>query len=363
VGERTAFTQRYGQAVDALRTDELRSVEDTIEETARRMLGFMGGKAAQAFSVRFGFTDPGSPHSSLRLLCNQDGVLLPADALGSGEQSAIVVGMFEAFRQKGTGLNTVLIEEPEMYLHPQAQRYLKRLLVDLVDAEQAQIITTTHSPVFADMTRFRSLRLLRNGAGGATIGTRVKDPDDLSFLDNELARAKLTQYFNAESAEVLFSRGALLVEGHGDRLAALEVAKRMGLDVDGEGLSVVDCGGKNALPFYARVCRSLAIPFVVLHDSDVYDGDDLAQWQRDENTRALDANERIRAAAGPDAAIYAISPSLETKLGVGRSAANKPMHVLKAVKDRELEALPASLVDAVREMARLASSPAPEREP
>lgn len=351
-GERTAFKERYGQAVDALRTDELRSVESTIQETAQRMLGFMGGKAAASFSVQFGFVDPTSPHSALRLLCNQDGVLLPADALGMGEQSAIVVGMFEAFRQKGTGLDTVLIEEPEMYLHPQAQRYFRRLLVDMVDAGQAQIIMTTHSPVFADMTRFRSLRLVRKASDGAVSAARVLK-DDIPFLDEELAKERLAQYFNADSAEVLFSRGALLVEGHGDRLAALEVASKLQLDLDAEGLSIVACGGKNTLPFYARACRSLGIPFAVLHDTDIYTGDDLADWQEQESKAAPAANERIMTAAGEDASIFTIEPTLEHVLGIGRSASNKPMRVLQEVRRRGLDQLPEELVEAIKALQSL----------
>jgi putative ATP-dependent endonuclease of the OLD family len=338
--------------VDALRTDELRSVESTIQETAERMLGFMGGKAVASFSVQFGFVDPTSPHSALRLLCNQDGVMLPADSLGMGEQSAIVVGMFEAFRQKGTGLNTVLIEEPEMYLHPQAQRYFRRILVDMVDAGQAQVIMTTHSPLFADMTRFRSLRLIRKASDGAVSSTRVVK-DDIQFLDEELAKERLTQYFNAESAEVLFSRGALLVEGHGDRLAALEVASKLQFDLDAEGLSIVACGGKNALPFYARACRSLGVPFVLLHDTDIYTGEDLADWQEKETKAAPTANARISAAAGEDASIFTVEPTLEDVLGIGRSASNKPMRVLEEVRSRNLDQLPEGLVNAVRALQTL----------
>ena len=316
------------------------------------MLGFMGGRAAGALAIEFGFVDPANPHSSLRLLCNQNGVLLPADNLGMGEQSAIVVGLFEAFRQRGRGLNTVLLEEPEIYLHPQAQRYLKRLLEELVDSGQAQIILTTHSPVFADMTRFRSLRVIRK-QGSTVQATRIRDPADLDFLDQELAHARLTQYFNAESGEVLFARAALLVEGHGDRLAVLETASKLDIDVDAEGLSIVDCGGKNAIPFYARACRSLGVRFAIMHDSDMYSGSDLEGWQLKDSADAPAANDRIREAAGTDIAIFLVEPTLEHALGVGRAARSKPMQVLQKVRAATKDTLPVSLVAAVRSLVAL----------
>src|SRR5690606_35321848 len=83
------------------------------------------------------------------------------EELGLGIQSAIVVGIFEAFRQMGTQCGTLALEEPEMYLHPQAQRYFYRLLCEMADENQCQVIYSTHSPIFADVSRFEGLRLVR----------------------------------------------------------------------------------------------------------------------------------------------------------------------------------------------------------
>ena len=352
-GQRTAFRSQYANAVEALRTESVKEIETAIQDTARRMLGFKGAAPASRLGVEFGFADPGNPHSALRLLCRQGDLVLPAEALGLGEQSAIVVGLFEAFRQRGTALNTIAIEEPEMYLHPQAQRYFKRLLTDLVDQQHAQIVMTTHSTIFADMGRFREVRLIKRGTSGCSEVCRIDDQEDQQFLDEQLAREKLAQYIDAQTGELLFATGVLLVEGHGDRLAVTEVAEKLSVDLDAEGLSVIGCGGKNAIPFFARLCRSLQIPFVVLHDLDLYEGDSLPSWQIKENERAPEVNALIAEAAGSDVGIYQLVPNLEHTLGVGRGASDKPRLVLAAAKERTIEELPQQLVEAVSALVAL----------
>lgn len=353
-GERTSFSEQYARAVDALRTDAVREVEGTVQDTARQMLGFQG--ASSDLSIEFGFADPANPYSALRLMCRQQGMLLPAEALGAGEQSAIVVGLFEAFRRIGTSLETILVEEPEMYLHPQAQRYFKRLLQNLVDNRQAQIIMSTHSTTFADMTSFSSVRLLRKNSSGVSSVASVTQADDIAFLAEQIEREKLSQYIDAQTGEVVFANGVLLVEGHGDRLAAVTVAKQLSLDLDAEGLSILPCGGKSAIPFFAKLCRALNIPAVVLHDSDQYTGTDLAQWQQQENAKASVQNAAIRAAAGEGIAIFKVEPTLEASLGVGRNASDKPRRVLQAVQGSQLTDLPNALVEAVQALAGLRGS-------
>jgi putative ATP-dependent endonuclease of the OLD family len=355
-GERTAFATQYSSAVDTLRTSQVQDIEASIEDTARRMLGFKGSASASRLGILFGFADPGNPYSALRLLCRQGDLTLPAEALGLGEQSAIVVGLFEAFRQRGTVLNTITIEEPEMYLHPQAQRYFKRLLTDIVDQQHAQIVLSTHSTIFADMGRFREVRLMKRNSVGRSEACRIDRAEDQTFLDEQLAKEKLTQYMDAQTGELLFATGVLLVEGHGDRLAVKEVAEKLTIDLDAEGLSVIDCGGKNAIPFFARICRALRIPFVVLHDLDIYEGDSLYPWQENENQRAPAVNALIAEASGTEAPIFQVAPNLEHSLGVGRGASDKPRLVYAATKQRSLDDLPAGLVGAVNALASFARS-------
>jgi hypothetical protein len=331
------FSDRYQAAMEALRTPRVRTIEDTISQTARRTLGFLGSAALADIDVRFGFADPANPFGALRLNYRESGLELPADELGSGVQSAIVVGIFEAFRQLGTTVGTVLIEEPEMYLHPQAQRYLYGLLCELVDRKQAQVILSTHSPVFADLRRFEALCLVRREPGQMTAVAAIDQPKDVAHLTDQRDRHKLHTFTSARS-ELLFARRVLLVEGPGDVAAASLCAAGLGLDPDGEDLSIVECGGKSAIPFVASVCRALGIPYCVLHDEDVWpvpENPARASRVQSENEAATRLNGEIAQAAADSAGLFLMCPSLEAELGISRHAKEKP----RLVAER-LDAIP-----------------------
>ena len=351
------FRKAYEQAMDLLRTEQVKKIEATVAETAKRMLGFLGRDISKSVDIGFGFSDPANPFGSLRLQYRETGLTVPGEELGLGIQSAVVVGIFEAFRQLGGDFGTLIIEEPEMYLHPQAQRYFFRLLCDMADGNQSQIIYATHSPIFADVNRFESLRLVRKDLQQQT---RISYVPRQKYPDLQRARTgfKLGGKFDTGRNEVLFAQRALLVEGYGDRVAALLVAEKLGFDPDAEGVTIVDCGGKSGIELVLRVCQALGISCAVLHDEDVWPTDgitdpDKKKAQMAENENEKEKNRRIREAAG-QAPVFVIAPSLESTLSIGRNASDKPRRIAEAIermnigmagKDLQL------LVEAVRSVA------------
>jgi putative ATP-dependent endonuclease of OLD family len=348
------FKKAYEQAMDLLRTDKVKQIEHIVAETAKRMLGFLGCSAMQAVDINFGFADPANPFNSLRLQYHESGLAVPGEELGLGIQSALVVGIFEAFRQLGGDFGTLVIEEPEMYLHPQAQRYFFRLLCELTENRQCQVIYSTHSPIFADVNRYDELRLVRKD---------IKQQAQVCFVSEnqktDLSKArddfKIGGRFDSSKNEVLFAKRALLVEGYGDRIAALIVAEKLGIDFDAEGISVIDCGGKSGIGLVMLVCKALEIPYVVLHDEDIWPvecivDNEKRKKQEDENGAERKNNERIRNIMGGDATLFVIKPTLEDKLGIGRNASDKPKKIADALMNLNLEQIPEQLINAVKSL-------------
>lgn len=329
--QKVEFREAYAAAMDALRTPMLQEVEDTIAETTRRTLGFMGVRAP-SMEVALSIADPANPFHALRIICREGGLDIPAEEQGLGVQSAIVVGIFEALRQIGGDFGTIVIEEPEMYLHPQAQRYFYRLLRALAKDGEAQVIYSTHSPVFADPVEFEAIRLTRRAPGGATGVTWVGDPADATYLADRRDRLKILTNFDTARSEALFAARVLLVEGPADQVAARHVAETIGTDVDAENLAIVACGGKAGIPFFARFLRALKIPFAVLHDEDLYDETGGTAKLKTENADNRRTNAEIAAAVGDLTHVFVIAPTLEEAVGVGRNAEDKPSRVLERLK-------------------------------
>lgn len=344
---KSAFQENYEKALGLIRTHRLREIEETIDDTAKHMLGFLGSKAIQGVKIGFGFADPANPFNSLRLEYQEGGLLIPAEELGLGIQSAMVVGIFEAFRRLGGRGATVVIEEPEMYLHPQAQRYFYRLLRDLAEQGECQVIYSTHSPVFADVAQFESIRLMRKEVGSMSSMAAVTKAH-VPFLEKQRKGQKM-EALDATRSEVLFARRALLVEGVGDKLAAQLVAQALGHDIDAEDLAIVSCESKSTLPFFIRICQALSIPYVVLHDEDIYPESDSADPEktRKENTQAAAENQALRELIADNNQVFVMKPSLEQELGISRNAREKPRKIVEAIQKQELSALPVNLKAAV----------------
>ena len=244
---------------------------------------------------------------------------LPAASLVDGLETCCVLGL--------RGL-VLLVEEPELYLRPQAQRYLYRLLRTFAQGGN-QVVYTTHSPNLLNVARLGELAVVsRTDNGTCALQPEMPSPDEDFRLLTE---------FDAERSELLLARAALLVEGQTERLALPFTFAACGYDADREGISVVECGGKANILLFARVCRAVGVPFVALHDRD-RPGDVL--------------NDAIRELAG-EAGTVLLSPDFERIAGL-RGRSHKPERAWRRFVGMGRDELPEPLRRAVERVVELA---------
>lgn len=188
----------------------------------------------------------------------------PADVPSSTAPAAAAVKAIESCCAFGVRGIVLLIEEPELYLRPQGQRYLYRLLRQFA-AGGNQVLYSTHSPAFLNPGRLNEVVFVERlpGQGTAAVAPERLTPD---------ADFRVLSEFDAERSELLLARSAVLVEGLTEKLALPFVFAALGVDHDREGITIVECGGKTNIPLYGRICRSAGVPFVSVHDSDAQPG-------------------------------------------------------------------------------------------
>lgn len=293
-----------------------------------------------------------------------DGVQTEVAAKGHGLQRAVIMGLIKAWigvtremgatqgvRPRAASDTVVLaIEEPELYLHPQAQRTLFDSLEALVADHGYQVIFSTHSSAFLNLERYKSICIVVKPSPQE--GTTVRQCL-IELFEGDEGRTRREQFntaywFNPDRSELFFARRVVLVEGQTEKVVLPAIAKR--LDLFDHSITIVDCGGKFNLVPYIRILNGFGIPYCVVHDLDpitVTENDSHYEHQK----RAFDENAKIEAAVDPTLGkIYILSPDIESVAGVSRTQGEKLGKALAAYNKLILsgEPLPEQLVQIVR---------------
>jgi len=235
----------------------------------------------------------------------------------------------------------LLIEEPELYLSPHAQRHLYRVLRALAQAGN-QILYSTHAPVFLSVDRLEELALVRHTSD---LGTTLHQPAPLPEAESFRALSE----FDSDRAELFLARAAVLVEGRTEKLAFPLVFDALGIEPDKEGIVIIECGGKGNMPLFARICNACGIPYVLVHDRDAERGERPIESERI-------VNEQIVEIAGSDRTVV-LTPDFEAVSGMdGRGRGRKPHKAYRWYTGNGNADVPGPLREAVEKILRATPS-------
>lgn len=161
----------------------------------------------------------------------------------------------------------LLIEEPELYLHPEAIRCIRDLIYALGNDSEFQILAATHAPIMVDLSKPHTT-LVRASTNENKVVTLHQVSHDL-FDSNERDCMKMLNYFNPHVCEAFFNDKVVLVEGDTEAVAIRALIARMVSEgLANESIHVVNCGTKNNIPFFQKVLTHFKIPHWILHDVD-----------------------------------------------------------------------------------------------
>ena len=203
------------------------------------------------------------------------------DQMGSGAQRAIQMALVRYLaegavsstsRERGsdeevTSRRLLLVDEPELYLHPQGVRRLREALASL-SRSRFQVVISTHSPVMLSRENAAATIVICKLADGCAVartplGTAVKN----ALEEAESQSRTLFELGNV--AEIYFSERVVLCEGKTDRrVLSLAYERLFGIPPDADGVSFVSLGACSDFPKAMPVLRAMGIPALVVADLD-----------------------------------------------------------------------------------------------
>src|ERR1035437_2843826 len=187
-------------------------------------------------------------------------------------EAAKVLEPEKAFDEKKDDISLpgymLLIDEPEIALHPNAIRAASQYLYELANDPSWQVMLTTHSPLFINPLQDHTsiVRLTRDTENPIP---RTYRSDAIKFSENELENLKLLNSFDQNLAEMFFGQYTLIVEGDTE-FASFERLLQMHPEkysLNSRPL-IIRARGKFTIISIIKMLTHFIVNFSVLHDSD-----------------------------------------------------------------------------------------------
>ena len=358
-GEQLSKSDYFKRNMETMRDNVLFSVEDDDgnnmmeqfvnilrTETASQL-----GREPSDFNVDLNMYDPWNLFRTLQIMVNEEdtGLTFRASELGMGVQASITIAILKAYSKLKLNNNTpIIIDEPELFLHPQGRRNFYKIISELADSG-TQVILTTHSSEFISLARFDEIFVVRKNKEK---GTYIRNADPQRFLEDLKQRHPqvktntsdlMLEYLNAyegtgdsqRASEAMFARKAILVEGESEVLILPYFFDLLGYNYIRKGITIVRCGGKSEIDRFYRLYSEFGIPCFI-----VFDGDYQNLGGGDEKS-TIDKNKGILGLFGitddfPDDNVHdrflGFKYRLEENLGIGDVGNDKALKLYKRVR-------------------------------
>lgn len=242
-------------------------------------------------------------------------------------------------KRKSSDSTYFFFEEPELFLHPQAQRELYSSLKILAEANN-QVVLCTHSSSFLDLEDYKSICIVSKENSKTTIKQFTSE----LFTADEKTNFNLVYWLNPERSELFFASKVILVEGATDKTIIPILAKNIGQYKF--QYSIVECGGKDSIKLYVKLLNCFKIPYVAVYDKDhqAYKGQDA------KNSADISSNHIEQEIDSTIGKTVILDNDIEEEVGIqGKQDKNKPFIALQEVSNPDFE-ITASLTDKIKEI-------------
>lgn len=195
------------------------------------------------------------------------------DQVGTGAQRAIQMALIRYLSgvkkadPQTSARRVLLIDEPELYLHPQGVRRLRQALFALSQAG-FQVVFSTHSPLMLSRENAsNSVIVGKTKANGTTARVPLRAAVQSALDDAEAQSRTLFELGNV--AEIYFSDRVVLCEGKTDRrLLPLAYERLYGVPPELDQITFVSLGACSDIPKAMPVLAAMGIKACAIADLD-----------------------------------------------------------------------------------------------
>lgn len=290
---------------------EKASIEDALLQVSRKINRFGGEERIASISeterkisdsihsffsdcdleIEFEAPNLSSLLSSPKLLIN-DGLRNSVENKGHGTQRAVIFSILRCYAEQTATLTSYkrsilfAIEEPELYMHPHAQRMIKSVL-EAISNGGDQVIYSTHSALLVDVAKFHQVvrmekvtseldgkQITQCKAWRLSVEELLNDlkrrhPSKADNMTSESVLERYSSNYNPQRNEGFFASRIILVEGPTEQYCLpIYAEKLIKQSLDSIGVSVIECGGKRSIDYFYRVFNEIHIPCFILFDYD-----------------------------------------------------------------------------------------------
>jgi putative ATP-dependent endonuclease of OLD family len=221
--------------------------------------------------IEFRLTKDNQPSELLRnieIFIKEGAKFFNIDNVGTGTQSAVIIGVLElALQRKKSRLHLLCIEEPEAHVHPHGIRYLSSLIKNIPTDRNTQVLISTHS--LSLTANFKPSEIIKvNKDNGHTVVTQ-----DATLSDEIYKR-----FIHQDNAEMFFSDRVVFVEGATEKIILTELARHVKINPDDPGRGVCDfdkintsiiaIDGVKSIDNYITIAEAFQIPYTAFLDLD-----------------------------------------------------------------------------------------------
>ncbi|ADT68973.1 MULTISPECIES: AAA family ATPase [unclassified Pseudoalteromonas] len=261
--------------------------------------------------------------------------------------------------------HVLLLDEPEVSLHPTAIDSARDVLYSLPESDNWQVMIATHSPNFIDLSKDHTtvIRVEKNEHRNIKTTTLYR-PEDASLDDDDKENLKLTNLFDSHISQAFFGGRVLVVEGDTEYSAFgyIKDKETSNDNFEYHDLNIVRARGKVTVASMMKVLNHFKGQYFVLHDTDTQkcmskrrnkekskDGC-IAYDVFEMNNPAWTNNGKIQAQMQPESKVVASIVNFEEAYFSETVANDKPENCINNIKtDPDMYSKIKQLLDAILE--------------